>query len=125
MADRLSIPDQDLAALAAGEVIVAFASRHAVDLNDELELVASGPRPMTELAGRRAQVVAPATPLFGLVVGLQPAASLSGTDGAIHHVLARVPDGDAIILRVFAGDVPVLPDAEFEARRETVEAMFR
>lgn len=127
MADRLALADQDLAALATGKVIVAFAARHAVDLNDELELVASGPRPATELSGGSTAVVPIDTPpvgLVGLVIGLQPAASLAGPAGSIHHGLADAPEGDAVILRVFDGDAPVLSDAEFDRRRTAVEALF-
>ena len=77
MADRLELPDPDLQALAAGTVIVAFAARHAVNLNDELELVPMGPRPASDLAPAHTNLVSVGPPtgeLTGLVVGLQPAA---------------------------------------------------
>ncbi|NNL96908.1 MAG: hypothetical protein HKO63_01765 [Acidimicrobiia bacterium] len=113
MADRLLVPDEDLVALARGEAIVAFAARHEVDLNDELELVAGGPRS----AGGPTET--PPDGLVGLVVGLQPASSIAGP------VPADLSDGDAGILRVFDEDGPVLADVEFESRRSDVEAMFR
>ena len=118
MADRLVVPEEDLLALAAGDVIVAFASRHAVDLNDEIELVAGGPRGDSEPA------VPPPVGLVGLVVGLQPASSLAGPNSATGPIPAGGPEGDAVILRVFAGNEPVLSDVEFESRRAVVEAMF-
>lgn len=127
MADRLVIPDPDLQALVTGTVIVAFAVRHAVDLNDELDLVAGGPRPVAELAAQHAGLASagpPAGTFVGLVVGLQPAASLAGAEGAAHHILARVPDGDAVILRVFSQDGPVLIEEEFDRLRTVVEAVF-
>ncbi len=127
MADRLALPDPDLQALAIGTVIVAFAPRHAVDLNDELVLVATGPRPGSELATAHSELVSagpPAGEFVGLVVGLQPAASLAGPEGLTHHILAAVPDGDAIILRVFSENGPVLDEEEFAHRRAAVEAVF-
>jgi hypothetical protein len=127
VADRLVLPDQELAALVTGGVIVAFAPRHEVDLNDELELIAGRPRAPSELSGEPDD----STPsgliladVSGLVVGLQPAASLVGPAGADLHILGEEPDGDAVILRVFVGTEPVLSDAEFEVRRAAVEAMF-
>lgn len=128
MADELTVPDPDLQALATGTVIVAFADRHAVGLNDELELIPAGPRPVSELSPQGEALNglgAPGEQLTGLVVGLQPAASLAGPDGSGHHVLAEVPAGDAVILRVFGPAGPVLSDQEFEARRVAIEAMFR
>lgn len=125
MAERLELPDQDLQALATGRTIVAFGERHAVGLNDELELIATGPRPAAEVSDETlAAGGAPPDGLVGLVVGLQPAASLSDAAGD-HHILTATPDGDLIILRVFADSGPVLGDAEFEQRRAAVEAMFR
>ena len=127
MADRLDLPIQDLEALATGKTIIAFAGRHEVDLNDELELVASGSRAVGELSSRYARPAPPGPPpvgLVGLVVGLQPATSLGGPTGTGIHILNEVPDGDAVILRVFVGDTPVLADPEFEIRRAAVEAMF-
>jgi hypothetical protein len=127
VADRLVLPVQDLAALVTGEVIVAFAPRHEVDLNDELELIAGRPRATSELSGAPA---GPATSglipddVSGLVVGLQPATSLGGPEGTDLHILSEVPVGDAVILRVFVGNEPVLADHEFENRRAAVEAMF-
>lgn len=125
MADRLELPDADLRALADGTVIVAFAPRHAIDLNDELELVPIGARPAAELSPAHAglaQAGPPTGEFTGLVVGLQPAASLAA--GADHHILAAVPEGDAVILRVYSDRGPVLSDAGFSARRSAVEAAF-
>ena len=128
MADRLELPDQDLAALAGGEVIVAFAPRHAVDLNDELELVPVGPRPTSELSPAHTDLgsVGPPTGEFtGLVVGLQPAASLASDEGDDHHILVAVPEGDAIIMRVFSAHGPVHTDDQFIERLTAIEAVFR
>ncbi len=127
MADRLALPDPDLQALVTGTVVVAFAARHAVDLNDELELVGTGPRQAIELSAEHIGLSSAGPPsgeFVGLVVGLQPAASLSQPEGTAHHILAAVPDGDAVILRVFGADGPVLDEDEFEHRRTAVEAMF-
>ena len=128
MADSLTLPDPDLAALALGRTVVAFIPRHAVDLNDELELEAGGPRPSEQLSRANQDLLGlgpPDGPLVGLVVGLQPAASLGGPNGSPHHVLNSVPEGDVAILRVFDGAEPALSDDEFEARRAAVEAMFQ
>lgn len=128
MADRLAIPDPDVLALATGETVVAFVPRNSVDLNDELELEPVGRRSPGELAETHAHLATSGTETVNataLVVGLQPAASLAGGDGAAHHILASVPDGDIAILRVYTDRGPVLTDDEFEARREAIEAMFR
>jgi len=128
MADRLELPDADLRALGSGTVIVAFAPRHAVDLNDELELVPVGARAASELAPAHAglaDIGPPTGELTGLVVGLQPAASLAGAEGAAHHILTVVPEGDAVIMRVFSPSGPVLTDERFIERLAAVEAVFR
>ncbi|NNC93367.1 MAG: hypothetical protein HKN80_12840 [Acidimicrobiia bacterium] len=126
MADRLELPDPDLHALATGTVIVAFAPRYAVDLNDELELVPIGARPASDLSAAHLANVAPPTGAFtGLVVGLQPAASLASDEGAAHHILAAVPAGDVVIMRVFSIEGPVLTDPEFAERLAAIEAVFR
>jgi hypothetical protein len=128
MAERLELPNPDLLALAAGTVIVAFAPRHAVDLNDELELVPVGARPASDLAPAHrglATVDPPEGEYSGLVVGLQPAASLAGSDGAAHHILAAAPEGDAVIMRVFSAQGPVLTDDKFAECLAGIEAVFR
>jgi hypothetical protein len=128
MADRLRLPDPDLQALAGGTVIVAFAERHSVGLNDELDLIPAGPRLDTELSEQGIVLNALGPPdreLVGLVVGLQPAASLAGPAGADHHVLAEAPEGDVLILRVFSPEGPVLSDEAFGRQRAAIEAMFR
>ena len=128
MADELAIPDPDLQALASGTVIVAFADRNAVGLNDEVELIPAGPRPPSELSRDGQELIGlgpPGEQLVGLVVGLQPAASLAGPGGSDHHLLAEVPEGDVVILRVFGPAGPVVSDEEFEVRRAAIEAMFR
>ena len=128
MADRLELPDQDLQALAGGTVIVAFAPRHAVDLNDELELVPIGARPVSDLSPAHtglADAGAPTGEYSGLVVGLQPAASLASDKGTVHHILAAVPEGDAVIMRVFSAQGPVLTDEQFAEHLTAIEAVFR
>lgn len=127
MADVLELPDQDLQALAGGTVIVAFAPRHAVDLNDELELVPIGARPVSDLSPTHTgptDAGPPTGEFTGLVVGLQPAASLASNEGTAHHILAIVPEGDAVILRVFSTQGPVLTDEQFTERLTAIEAVF-
>ena len=124
MASELTLPMPDLWLLVTGKSVVAFAPRHAVDLNDEVELMAGPARPESEIRpGLEFENSLPAGDLSALVIGLQPASSLS-TQSETNY-LAFVPEGDALILRVYQGDRPVLEDADFEARRVEVEAEFR
>ena len=98
VADSLTVSPEALEALAAGETIVAITARNAVNLNDEVELAAEG---------------APPRDLVALVVAVQPAASM-GTAA-----------GDAVLLRVFKGLDPVVPEEAFAAMRSEVEAAWR
>lgn len=98
MADSLTVAPAELVALATGATIVAITQRHAVDLNDELTLTAEGDD---------------RTDITGLVVAIQPAASM------IEQA------GDAVLLRVFAGPTPVLDDEAFSALRSEVEARWK
>ena len=125
MASTLTLPIPDLWLLAGGTSVVAFAPRHAVDLNDEVELWAGPPRPKSELRPGLASICHESPPgdLTALVIGLQPASSLSTESDS--HYLTFVPEGDVLILRVYQGERPVLEDAAFEARRVEVEADFR
>ena len=128
MASSLVVPIPDLAALAGGTTVVAFASRHAVDLNDELDLIPSADRPEHELSPPHTELAGaecPPGPWTALVVGLQPASSLAGAEGMQHHILAEVPDGDAVILRVWGPGGPVLSDEAFAAEQAAVETAFR
>ena len=125
MASELTLPIPDLWLLASGKSVVAFAPRHAVDLNDELELAPGPPRPAAELKADPGSVVEPSAldDLTALVMGVQPASSLSPeSDG---NFLTNLPEGDVLILRVYRGNRPVLDGAEFEAQRAEVEAEFR
>ncbi|MEE8491337.1 MAG: hypothetical protein V3S60_06825 [Acidimicrobiia bacterium] len=125
MASELTLPIPDLWLLASGKSVVAFAPRHAVDLNDELELAPGPPRPAAELKADPGAVVEPSAfdDLTALVMGVQPASSLSPESD--NNFLTILPEGDVLILRVYRGNRPVLDDAEFEARRAEVEAEFR
>ena len=124
MASELTLPMPDLWLLASGKSVVAFASRHAVDLNDELELTPGPPRPAAELKAEPG-VVEPSAldDVTALVMGVQPASSLSPESD--NNFLTILPEGDVLILRVYRGTRPVLDDAEFEAQRAEVEAEFR
>lgn len=125
MASELTLPIPDLWLLASGKSVVAFAPRHAVDLNDELELAPGPPRPAAELKADPGAVVEPSAldDLTALVMGVQPASSLSPESD--NNFLTILPEGDVLILRVYRGNRPVLDDAEFEAQRAEVEAEFR
>ena len=98
MADRLTLTSDELDALEAGTTIVALTDRHEVDLNDELDLMPD---------------VGPDRGITGLVVGLQPATSVSGRAG------------DAVLLRVFRDGSPVLDDHAFQERLEEVQARWK
>ena len=98
VAASLTLPAETLEALATGATIVALTPRNAVNLNDEIDLSLAG--------GESGDLVA-------LVVAVQPAASM--VDAA----------GDAVLLRVFAGNQPVLDDQAFAAARAEVEAQWK
>ena len=125
MSSELTLPMPDLWLLASGKSVVAFASRHAVDLNDELELAPGPPRPVAELKAEPGAVVEPSAldDLTALVMGVQPASSLSPESD--NNFLTILPEGDVLILRVYRENRPVLDDVEFEALRAEVEAEFR
>ncbi len=125
MASELTLPIPDLWLLTSGKSVVAFAPRHAVDLNDELELAPGPPRPAAELKTDPGTVVEPSAldDVTALVMGVQPASSLSPESD--NNFLTDLPEGDVLILRVYRGNRPVLDDAEFEALRAEVEAEFR
>ena len=128
MAAVLELPIPDLAALAAGRTVVAFAERHAVDINDEVELIPSGARARAELQEQYAPLAeaeAPEGEWSALVVGLQPASSLGRADTMQHHILAEVPDGDVVILRVYGPEGAVLSDETFADEQLAVAAAFQ
>ena len=124
MASELTLPIPDLWLLASGKSVVAFAPRHAVDLNDELELAPGPPRPAAELKADPGAVVEPSAldDLTALVMGVQPASSLSPESD--NNFLTILPEGDVLILRVYRGNRSVLDDAEFETLRAEVEGEF-
>lgn len=125
MASELTLPMPDLWLLASGKSVVAFAARHAVDLNDELQLTPGPPRPAAELKAEPGTAVEPSEldDVTALVMGVQPASSLSPESD--NNFLTILPEGDVLILRVYRGNRPVLDDAGFEAQRAEVEAEFR
>ena len=124
MASALTVPTPDLWLLASGRSIVAFSPRHAVGLNDEVELTAGPARIGSELQPGFTAVEDPAAEdLSALVIAVQPASSLNVE--AESNFLAQVPEGDVLILRVYQGNEPVVEEVEFQDRRAGVEAEFR
>ena len=119
----LRLPAPDVLALVTGESIVAFTGRSTVELGDEVELEASGPRPATELQpGYRhwANRPAPEGAWSAVVEEVHPTAALDPAAGASRHVLAAVPDGDLVVVRVYGPDGPVLSDVAYAARRHSL-----
>lgn len=125
MTSSLVVPLPDLSLLATGASVIAFSPRHEVNLNDELELSAGRIRNDSELRPGWGPGPHEGTneKLIALVMGIQPASSLSAD--AASSFLTSVPEGDLLILRVYRGSQPVLEDGEFEERRAEVEADFR
>ena len=124
MASDLTLPTPDLWLLATGRSVVTFSPRHAVGLNDELELTAGRARPGSELQAGYTDLEEPSFgDLSALVIGVQPASSLRVQSES--NFLTFVPEGDVLILRVYEDNEPVLEDAEFETQRAGVEADFR
>lgn len=122
---ELALPDPDLRALAIGEVIVAFTPRASAEPGDEVTLTGAGSRPAAELK-RAYRHWADAGPPPGdwsaVVEDVHPAASLDAAEGDARHVLAAVPPGDLLVLRVYGGGGPVLSDTAFAARRASLSA---
>ena len=121
----LLLPVPDLLAVATGESIVAFVARGAVEQGDEVELAGSESRAADQLqrpyrhwTGRDA----PAGPWTAVVEEVHPSAALDPVAGAARHVLARVPEGDVIVLRVLRNGEPVLSDVAHSARRRSLDA---
>ena len=125
MATSLTLPTPDIWLLAGGRTVVAFVPRHAIDLNDEIELAAGAARPESDLRPGYGYAGEPpeSGDLAALVIGVQPASSLGSE--AESNFLTVVQEGDVLILRVYRGEHPVLDDTEFERRRAEVEADFR
>ncbi len=126
----LTLPLPDVLALAGGEQVIAFTPRRAAGEGDEVALVASGTRNVSELkpayrhwAGRSA----PDGEWTAIVMAVHPAAGLDAEAGAARHVLAAAPtDGDLLVLRVHRPDgEPVLSDTAFAARVRSVEAALQ
>lgn len=124
----LALPAPDLHALAQGETVIAFTPRGAVREGDEVELVTSGGRSPEELKpayARRHDDAPPRGDWNAIVEAVHPAALLDPDAGSARHVLAFVPSGDLVVLRVFDGTEPVLSGEAYEARRRSVEGALR
>ncbi|CAN5400023.1 hypothetical protein BH24ACT7_BH24ACT7_26110 [soil metagenome] len=120
----LTLPDAEVRALAAGELVVAFVPRMTVGEGDELILNPSGPMPEGELkpAYRRwADQPAPDGAWTAVVVAVDPATLLDPEAGAARHILTAPGAGDLAILRVYGPDGPVLSDEAFAARQRSIE----
>lgn len=120
---ELALPDPDLRALAGGEVIVAFTGRATAEPGDEVTLVGAGPRPAAELKPAYhhwADGGPPPGTWTAVVEEVHPAAALDPGRGDSRHVLAAIPTGDLLVLRVYGADGPVLSDTAFAARRASL-----
>ena len=118
-----ALPIPDLLALVTGESIVAFTDRSTVEQGDEVELTASGHRPASDLKPAYRHWVgrdAPRGEWMAVVEGVHPTSGLDPEAGAARHVLADVPDGDLLVLRVYGADGPVLSDVAYAARRRSL-----
>ncbi len=123
----LALPVPDLVAVVTGESIIAFTDRHAALLGDEVELVSTGSREAAELqpAYRHwADREAPPGAWTAVVEEVHPTAALDPVGGAARHVLADVPDGDLVVLRVYGPDGAVLSDTAYDARRRSLGAVL-
>ena len=121
----LRLPVPDLLALVTGESIVAFVDRTTVEQGDEVALVAGGERPVEHLQPAYRHWVtrpAPDGEWTALVEEVHPAAALDPVAGASRHVLAAVPEGDLVVLRVYGTDGPALSDVAYRARRASLGA---
>lgn len=128
MTATLSLPDPDLRALVAGEVIVAFVPSDTVASGTVVTLTGSGPRPAMELkpAYRRwASLAAPPGTWSATVEFVTAARSLDPDAGQSRHVLADAGDGDLVVLRVEGTQGPVLSSEAYAARRASLEAALR
>ena len=122
---HLSTPEAR--ALIAGEVVVAFADRGAVNEGDEVEIT-----PTTELepedvktAYRRWIREGVPEGWTGVVVSVDPATILDPEAGQSRHVRMTSPGGDLIVLRVYGPDGPALSEEAFAARQKSVEGALR
>ena len=123
----LRLPVPDLLAVTTGESIVVFTARNEAEQGDEVQLAAGGARDPADLqdayrhwAGRDA----PPGPWTAVVEEVHPSAALDPVGGAARHVLAAVPDGDLVVVRVYGPDGPVLSDTAYEARRRSLDAVL-
>jgi len=120
----LSLPVPDLLAVVTGESIVAFVPRGAVEVGDEVRLAAAGSRTPGEVKPAYAGWVERAAPdgaWWAAVEDVLAASALDPREGASRHVLAGIPDGDLLVLRVHGEDGPVLSDTAFAARRRSLD----
>jgi len=124
----LALPTPDLRALIEGEVVVAFTPRGAVSEGDEVALAGTGTRPPEDLKPAYARwhdAELPAGDWGAIVEAVHPSTLLDPETGSGRHILATIPDGDLVVLRVFDGTDPVLSDEAHEARRRSVEGALR
>ncbi len=107
--------------------MVAFVPRHRVSEGDEVALHPSGPRPASELqaAYSRWADTSVGGEWSAVVTAVHPAAMLDPVAGAARHILAEIPDGDMVVLRVYGPEGAVLSDVAFEARVGSLEGALR
>ncbi len=121
----LDVPNAELRALVAGEIVVAFTTRAAVREGDEVDLAAGAaldPGALKPAYARWAAAPAPPGDWTAVVVAVHPASSLSPDSGAARHVRRDAPTGgDLVVLRVYDGDRPVLSDEAFAARVRSLQ----
>lgn len=123
----LALPDPDLRALATGEVVVGFAARGTVEVGDEVGLAAAGARAPADLkpAYRHWSDAGPPEGNWTAIVeAVHPAALLDGAAGTARHILAAVPEGDLVVLRVYGPGGPVLSDVAYAARRRSLDGAW-
>lgn len=120
----LPLPSPDLKALVSGVTVVVFAARGAASAGDEVVLEPAGTRPPSTLQARYREWAGGPPPegvWSAVVVSVDPAGLIDGPAGAAHHILAQVPDGDLLVVRVYGPDGAVLDDDAFAARRRDIE----
>lgn len=103
----LPLSDPELVALAEGEVVAVFVPRGTLTEGDE---VAFGTSDGAWIA---------------VVTAVDPTAIFDPAAQSAQHVLASVPEGDLVVLRVYEGDRPVLSDEAFQTQVRAIEGALR
>lgn len=124
----VALPYPDLRAVASGESVVAFVAPGTAAPGDRIVLAGLGPRPAGDLAAayrRWADRPIPGA-WSAAVTEVHPVTTFDQDRLAARHVLARAPDAtEALVVRVFADDGPVLGDDAFAARVRSLHAARR